>query len=221
MAKYFYGVRKGNAPGVYSSWSECEREVKGFKGAEYKKFKTYDEAFAFVEDKDISFIGENKKELYEKKENIEKEIEIENLQDDQMISYVDGSFHLPSMTFSYGAVIITRDGIETFKGIDRDEELAKMRNVSGELKGAMVAMKIAIERGYKKLFLSYDYAGIEKWALGEWKTNKAGTRAYKTFYDSIKDELQVKFIKVPAHSGVKYNELADSLAKEAINEALI
>ncbi len=85
----------------------------------------------------------------------------------------------------------------------------------------MVAMEIAIERGYKKLFLSYDYAGIEKWALGEWKTNKAGTRAYKTFYDSIKDELQVKFIKVPAHSGVKYNELADSLAKEAINEALI
>lgn len=225
MAKYFYAVRKGNAPGVYISWSECEREVKGFKGAEYKKFKTRDEALAFVENKDISLIGEDKKELYGKKENFEKEIkeelEIESLDDDEMVSYVDGSFHLPSMTFSYGAVIITNKGIETFKGIDRDKELAKMRNVSGELKGAMVAMEIARERGYKKLSLSYDYAGIEKWARGEWKTNKSGTRAYKAFYDSIKDDLQVKFIKVAAHTGVKYNELADSLAKEAINESLI
>lgn len=221
MAKYFYAVRRGNAPGVYTSWSECEREVKGFKGAEYKKFKSYDEALDFLGNKALSLIGEDKKRLYGKKAEPEREIEEESLQDDQMLSYVDGSFHLPSMTFSYGAVIITRDGIETFKGIDRDEELAKMRNVSGELKGAMVAMEIAIERGYKKLSLCYDYAGIEKWALGEWKTNKAGTQAYKAFYDAIKDHLKVEFIKVPAHSGVKYNELADSLAKDAINESLI
>ena len=55
----------------------------------------------------------------------------------------------------------------------------------------------------------------------EWKTNKSGTQAYKAFYDAIKDDLKVEFIKVPAHSGVKYNELADSLAKDAINESLI
>ena len=50
----------------------------------------------------------------------------------------------------------------------------------------------------------------------EIKTNKEGTIEYKKFYDSIKDKLHVEFIKVKAHSGDKYNEEADKLAKAAI-----
>lgn len=90
-----------------------------------------------------------------------------------------------------------------------------MRNVSGEIKGAMRAMEEAAKLGKKKIYLHYDYEGIRSWALGFWKTNKEGTIYYKNFYDSIKDKLEVKFIKVEAHTGVKYNELVDKLAKEA------
>ncbi len=57
---------------------------------------------------------------------------------------------------------------------------------------------------------------LEKWAREDWKTNKAGTKAYKKYFDSIKNSLKVNFVKVPAHAGVEYNELADTLAKEAI-----
>ena len=42
---------------------------------------------------------------------------------------------------------------------------------------------------------------------------KKGTKEYKKFYDSIKDKLNIKFVKVKAHSGDKYNEEADRLAK--------
>lgn len=39
MAKTkFYAVIKGRNPGVYSSWVECEAQVKGFKGAKFKGF---------------------------------------------------------------------------------------------------------------------------------------------------------------------------------------
>lgn len=223
MNKYFYAVRIGNAPGVYNSWSECEQQVKGFKGAKFKKFKTYEEALSFVDEGAIHV----KKEIVDKKikEDIEikgeKNTEAINIAEDEMLAYVDGSFSLEYMIYSYGAVIITRDGIETFKGKEDDPILVKMRNVSGELKGAMVAMDIAVEKNYRKLSLHYDYAGIEKWAIGEWKTNKEGTRAYKSYYDSIKNKLDVKFVKVKAHTGVEYNELADKLAKEAIEESLI
>ena len=44
-----YAVRKGFKPGVYRSWKECERQVKGFSGAVYKSFKTLAEATTFVE----------------------------------------------------------------------------------------------------------------------------------------------------------------------------
>lgn len=46
----FYAVAAGRKPGIYSTWAECERQVKGFSGAIFKSFKTRDEASAFVGD---------------------------------------------------------------------------------------------------------------------------------------------------------------------------
>ena len=46
MAKKFYAVRKGHKPGIYDSWEAAEKEVRGFSGAEFKAFGTYDEAVA-------------------------------------------------------------------------------------------------------------------------------------------------------------------------------
>ena len=57
--------------------------------------------------------------------------------------------------------------------------------------------------------------GIAKWCTGEWKTNKDGTIAYKKFYDKIRKKVDITFEKVKGHSGDKYNDLADKLAKKA------
>lgn len=51
-----------------------------------------------------------------------------------------------------------------------------MRNVAGEILGATVAMKKALELGFSNMKLCYDYAGIEHWAKGEWKCNKRNHR---------------------------------------------
>ena len=40
MAKYYYGVRKGRNIGIYNTWKECEENVRGYPGAEYKSFPT-------------------------------------------------------------------------------------------------------------------------------------------------------------------------------------
>uniref|UniRef100_A0A061SMA3 Ribonuclease H n=1 Tax=Tetraselmis sp. GSL018 TaxID=582737 RepID=A0A061SMA3_9CHLO len=34
----WYAVARGRASGVFSSWAECEKQVKGFKGALFKGF---------------------------------------------------------------------------------------------------------------------------------------------------------------------------------------
>lgn len=47
MSKY-YGVKQGITPGVYTSWPECQQQVNGYKGAEYKSFKTEAEAHLYV-----------------------------------------------------------------------------------------------------------------------------------------------------------------------------
>lgn len=47
MGKY-YAVRKGQHPGIYTSWPEAQKEVSGFSGAEFKGFNTEAEAQQFM-----------------------------------------------------------------------------------------------------------------------------------------------------------------------------
>ena len=42
--KRWYAVRKGFRPGIYSSWAECEKIVRGYSGAEFRGFRTLVEA---------------------------------------------------------------------------------------------------------------------------------------------------------------------------------
>lgn len=196
MAKEaFYAVRVGKKPGIYRTWDECKEQVHGAKGAEYKKFKTREEAEAFLERKDGS-------------------PNVEELLEDEMIAYVDGSYNAKEESYGYGIVTLTAQGRQDFSGVKHDK-LHVHRNVAGEVHGAIYAIQIALEEGMKKLYLYYDYAGIEHWALGEWKTNHELTREYKKAYDRLKDQIEVHFIKVKAHSSDYYNDEADRLAKEA------
>ncbi len=48
MAKY-YAVKVGNVPGIYETWDECQKQVKGYPGAIYKSFSSEKEAKQFLE----------------------------------------------------------------------------------------------------------------------------------------------------------------------------
>lgn len=44
----YYAVKKGRETGIFTSWDEAEKKVKGFSGAQYKSFKTEAEANAYL-----------------------------------------------------------------------------------------------------------------------------------------------------------------------------
>lgn len=192
----YYAVKNGKRPGIYNTWEECKAQVHGYPSAKYKKFNTEVEA--------LEFMGADSVTTYYA---VEK---------DTLVAYVDGSFNKNDGSYSYGAVLISRDEIKEFSERFKKDIYSQHRNVIGEIKGAMFAMNYGVKHGYKKLILHYDYAGIEHWALGSWKRNKEATVNYHNFYKSIENKIEVEFIKVKAHSGDKYNELADKLAKEAV-----
>ena len=109
------------------------------------------------------------------------------------------------------------DGTEEIclKERGNDPGMAVMRNVAGEIAASEMAMKYAVEHGYGSIEIIHDYQGIASWCLGEWKTNKEETRRYKMTYDTYKKDVRIKFTKVKGHSGDKYNDIADMLAKQA------
>ena len=194
--KKIYAVRKGRKTGLFNTWDECKEQINGFSGAEYKSFLTEDEA--------IEYLGLNKNEDIDKEEK------------DIMISYVDGSYEDRLKKYGSGVVILYKNNKITFSIPGNDPSYISMRNVSGEIIAAQKAMEYALENNVDKLAIYHDYEGIEKWCTGVWKANKEGTKLYRDFYNSISNKLKVEFIKVKAHSGDKYNEEADKLAKEAL-----
>ncbi len=75
MAKNkFYVVWKGVKPGIYSSWGECQNQIKGFAGAQYKGFESLAEAEKALKDSPFSHIGSGNKKIsspaYNPKSNI-------------------------------------------------------------------------------------------------------------------------------------------------------
>lgn len=44
--KKFYVVWEGVTPGIYSTWADCQLQIKGYPAARYKSFKTKEEAEA-------------------------------------------------------------------------------------------------------------------------------------------------------------------------------
>uniref|UniRef100_A0A0A9YCY3 Ribonuclease H1 n=1 Tax=Lygus hesperus TaxID=30085 RepID=A0A0A9YCY3_LYGHE len=45
-----YAVAVGHTPGIYDTWAECSAQVKGCKGAKFKKFNTAEEAQEFIDE---------------------------------------------------------------------------------------------------------------------------------------------------------------------------
>ena len=192
MAKKYYAIAKGKSgiPKIVETWTECQKEVIGCKGAKYKSFASKEEAEKFIS------IHENGGSFEEVKGN-------EEVKDDLIYIYVDGSFMVSKENYSYGFLVVKNDEIlYEDNGVGYDKEAIALRNVSGEVEGAMKAIEYAIENGYNDIVLCYDYQGIESWALGTWKRNNRITQNYNEFMQEKFKLIKVRFKKIKGHSGI-------------------
>lgn len=60
MAKQkYYVVWEGVAPGIYTSWTDCQLQTKGYDGAKYKAFDSREEAERALSSSPYAYIGKN------------------------------------------------------------------------------------------------------------------------------------------------------------------
>ena len=202
LAKKYYAVKVGKSVGIYNNWEDCKKQVTGFSGAIYKSFTNLEEAKNYLNNGNI--------------ENEVNSFSLEDISEDEIIAYVDGSYKKDTLEYGYGVVLILKDDIIELFGKGEDPEVTKSRNVTGELFGSIRAIGEAIRLKKKKITVFYDYQGISSWANGEWKCNLPLTIGYRDKIKEFRKEIEILFVKVKAHSNDKYNDLADHLAKKSL-----
>lgn len=110
--------------------------------------------------------------------------------------YTDGSFTTNHPTLT-GWGIVTSDGYKAHGALVR-EDIVHMRQVGGEIKAVIEAVRYAHSKGYEKVIIKHDYEGVSAWASGAWKAKKQATREYQEWITRVKEYIEIEFIHVPA-----------------------
>lgn len=205
--KKTYAVRKGRQPGLYDDWDDCKAQVDGFPGAEYKSFTARADAEAYLNARTDTRDPDTDPDVAQ----LDK---LAGMPKDTAIAYVDGSFD--GKRYGSGAIVLYDNQEIELTASGDDPEMAEMRNVAGEIGAARMAMEWCLSHGVHGLVVYHDYTGVAEWAEGGWKANKKGTREYAAFARGVAPLLKIAFQKVKGHSGDKYNDIADKLAKKSI-----
>lgn len=244
--KKYYAVKKGKTTGVFKTWNECRNAVEGYSGAQYKGFATLEEAEKYLEgacpglsgpESGAAFSGAVHGERNSSSGQADPESGAafsrgtvhrgrrpsrtdepgEVPCEGELLAYVDGSYDNSIRKYAFGCVFLLPDGrIFTEYGNGDNEQSLQHRNVTGEMLGAMYAVKFAMLNGFRSVEIRYDYQGIEKWVTGEWRSRAELTRKYAASMREWGKSIAIRFTKVAAHTNVRYNELADKMAKTGL-----
>lgn len=213
MAKTkFYAVRKGITPGIYTTWAECESNVKGFSGAEYKSFGTMPEAEAYMNGLQTPM-----------SHDVQPQAQPAGIDLEYPYAFTDGSYNKNTGVSGWGGFLCLHAGAEDIPltGSTAEPGWAAMRNVAGEVRGCMSAVQAALDLGLPVIHIYHDYTGVSCWPDGAWEAKKPETREYRDFIKDARTKgLKVVFHKVAGHTGVPGNEQADRMAKRAAGIAV-
>ena len=209
MAKKVYAIQYGfDAKNnkkieniIVNTWDECLKYVKGVKGAKYKSFESIDNA--------KSYLNEGNRMLKKSDENYPK---------DCLHAYVDGSYNSSDGRYSYGIVCVNNDVVEYIESnAENDTSERNIRQIAGELKGAVRAVEYALSQGQTKIVLFHDYEGIAHHATGAWeRKEESSVGYYEKMQTLMKSGIEIIFVKVDSHTGDLFNELVDEKCKECL-----
>lgn len=207
MASKFYAVKFGRTPGVYKTWSECEEQTKGFKGAIFKSFATHGEALTFVSP------------------GMFNELSVKG---DQCVIYTDGSHQRGKKYLGIGAYC-QYQGAEYKMSLQCDDKMLSSYGISESACSNPTSEFLAVAEVLRELNRSTlpfrsdimiifmnDYIGPANWISGNWKANESHIQQIlKECHILIKKiNVPVQFQHVKGHSGNYGNDQADKLASD-------
>lgn len=133
-------------------------------------------------------------------------------------AYIDGSYNYNTNRYGCGGILVVNGKEYIIRESGNEKDAIKLKNVAGEIFGAITVMKAARKLKLKRMKLYFDFSGIEDIALGKIKPKQKNRflLAYREFFTEINKYIKIYFCKVKSHSGIELNNRADRLAKQAV-----
>ncbi|MBR9910707.1 MAG: ribonuclease HI [Gammaproteobacteria bacterium] len=233
-AKKFYVVWAGVEPGIYNTWKEAERQVKGFPNARYKSFPTQQQAAA-------AFAGNQPAARSSSATKAARKPKTSNA-----VSASKYSLTADIDIFCDGACDPNPGQAGTGIAVYQKQQLGQLwyglynpagTNNTAELLGLHHALLLAREQLQQELSVTihcdskYAIDCVTKWAYS-WKNKgwkKAGGEIKNLDIIKLAHQLytelasaagaQLQVLHVRGHAGVEGNELADRMSVVAIERA--
>ncbi|MGD9825271.1 ribonuclease HI [Desulfobacter sp.] len=217
----FYAVARGRKTGIFTSWPEAERQVKGFAGARFKSFKTEPEALAFLADPSHTNYRSSTKNLdctpKKKKTGGQQPADYADYEypEDAVMVYTDGGAIGNPGPGGYGVVFETG---ETFSGgfnlttNNRMELLAVIKALE-TLEGEARPICLHSDSRYVVNGITKNWA--KAWKCRGWKKSDGTPVMNPDLWQRLLDlmpGLDIRFIWIKGHAGNPLNEACDRLA---------
>lgn len=213
MSGTFYAVKVGRNKGIYSSWSECNKNVSGYPGAQYKKFRSFRDAKSFVDGNDITMSSPSSSQ------NVEG----------ATVIFCDGSCMGNGTSDAIAGIGVWFPGTR-YQISDRCP--GEQTNNRAELFAIVKALETTRTDPIIHIFTDSKYAiGCCTTWLSKWKGNKFVTATGSSvanvgmikYISTLLDErsangYKTTFSFVKAHSTDNNNNIADRLAKEGVEK---
>lgn len=201
MANKVYAVKEGYKVGIFSSWDECQKAIKGYSGAKFKSFSTEDEARAYLDGKALAI------------NNVGNFIEIAKPTKGDVANIFIGGSNAEGI-ISFGIHIQSSNKDYRFDGAIETTQYGNLKGIAGKLLGVLAGVQLAVQLGYTKLNIYSNYEGLKYFYTGEWSAKGDLQQKYHILLKDMKEKLGVdyRFFVVNGKTGG-----VDRLAKRAIN----
>lgn len=199
----YYAVRVGRKTGVFLSWPECERQTKGYQGAQFKSFSTKQDAENWIV-------------------HGERPVAEESSAGNELTVYTDGS-HIKGTTKRGVGIYCLYEGKKYYWSKPFDDLPPDASNPTLELKAAALVLQSVPETAsVRRITIVADYIGVKYYIDGTWKPKSSQTGAFGVEVRALvaaathlrKREIEVCAKHVQGHTGIPGNEEADKLSKE-------
>jgi ribonuclease HI len=213
----FYAVRKGRQPGIYRTWEECQAEVDGFAGAQFKSFPTEQAARDYL----AGVEGPKPPSAPRKVADAEP---APIAHPGQVVIYADGACIRNPGPGGYGVVIL-----EDARRRELSAGFRLTTNNRMEILGCIVGLSaieqpsdIAVYSDSRYVVNAISQSWASRWQKNGWR-RKTESDEWQEALNSdlwmqmldLCDKHRVRFYWVRGHAGNPENERCDELARNA------